>query len=348
MKTYSQAEKIAALVQEAQCIVVLQADNPDADSLGSSLALEAVLGDMGKEVSLYCGVDVPEYLRYISGWDRVSKDLPQHFDVSIIVDASTRTLFEILEKNQQFNWLATKPCIVLDHHALGDTPIDFASETIIDTEVASAGELIYHVSQQLGWPVTVASGEPIMISILGDTQGLTNDLAKPTTYQVMAELLELGVSRVELEERRREAGKMALDIFRYKAKLIERSEFYNDNRTALVTVPYDEIISYSPLYNPAPLIQQDMLQTKGVGIAIVLKAYPDKVTGAIRCNNGYPIAAELATKLGGGGHPYASGFKITDGRSVGDIKAACLGLVTELLATIPKQEQADEVIQYSF
>ncbi len=92
---YAEAEQIKQIVDAAQTIVVVQADNPDADSLGSALALEHILGDMGKEPYLYCGVDVPTYLRYLSGWDRVGRELPAKFDASIIVDASTMSLSEL-------------------------------------------------------------------------------------------------------------------------------------------------------------------------------------------------------------------------------------------------------------
>lgn len=348
MKTYGQAEQIKASLAQAKHVVVLQADNPDADSLGSSLALEQILSEMGKKVGLYCGVDMPSYLHYASGWDRVSKELPAKFDLAIIVDCSTRSLFEILERNQQLNWLSTKSVIVLDHHASVDNPIDFAAASIIDDQVASTGELIFNLAKQLDWPIDTISGDVIMLSILGDSQGLTNDLAKPSTYEVMAELLRLGVSRVSLEESRRQAGKMHPDIFRYKAKLIQRTEFYNDDQLAIASVPYNEIISYSPLYNPGPLIQTDMLQTAGVGVAIVLKVYPDKITGAIRCNQGYGIASEIATQLGGGGHPYAAGFKINDGRSESDIKSDCLKMVTQLINKLPPKEPKSETVQYSF
>ena len=90
-------EKIKQLVDDAQKIVIIQADNPDADSLGSSLPLEHILGDLGKSVYLYCGVDIPGYLRYVDGWDRVLSELPSTFDLSIIVDASTYILFDQIE-----------------------------------------------------------------------------------------------------------------------------------------------------------------------------------------------------------------------------------------------------------
>ncbi|MDB5186011.1 MAG: Phosphoesterase, partial [Candidatus Saccharibacteria bacterium] len=63
---YEQATKINELVKDAHKIVIIQADNPDGDSLGSALALEQILGEMGTEPYMYCGVDMPGYLRYLS------------------------------------------------------------------------------------------------------------------------------------------------------------------------------------------------------------------------------------------------------------------------------------------
>jgi nanoRNase/pAp phosphatase (c-di-AMP/oligoRNAs hydrolase) len=64
---YTEAAAIADIIKDAQRIVILQADNPDGDSLGSALALEHILADMGKEPLLYCGVDMPPYLQYLEG-----------------------------------------------------------------------------------------------------------------------------------------------------------------------------------------------------------------------------------------------------------------------------------------
>ncbi len=332
---YPEADKLQQLITAAQTIVIVQADNPDADSLGSALALEAILSELGKQPQLYCAVDMPGYLRYMEGWDRVQKDLPKQFDASIIVDASTLTLFEKLANSGQQGWLASKPCAVLDHHQTVENPINFATITINDHERASTGELIYMLAKQLKLPLPLDAQRPLMNSILGDTQGLTNQLASAETYRIIAEFIDNGVSRVELEESRREYGKMPPEIYRYKAELISRTEFATGGALATVSVPQAEINQYSPLYNPAALIQPDMLQTAGVRVAIVFKSYDDgRVTAAVRCNSGAPIAAELAEHFGGGGHAFASGFKVTDGRSLADIKAACLPKVTELLATL--------------
>src|SRR6185437_8866959 len=147
--TYSEAAAITALIDSAQRIVILQADNPDADSLGSSLALEHILGDRGKDVSLYCGVDMPGYLHYLRGWDRVTRELPRQFDASIIVDASTFTLFEKLQARGEMSWLSSRPNIVLDHHATVENRIDFAKVALYDEHASSCSELIFNLAAQL-------------------------------------------------------------------------------------------------------------------------------------------------------------------------------------------------------
>jgi len=340
-------EKIKQLVDTAQKIVVVQADNPDADSLGSALALEHILGDLGKDVYLYCGVDVPTYLRYLSGWDRVLNEFPSQFDLSIIVDASTYTLFDQLEKAGQWGALKSRPSIVLDHHTTVDKTLDFAAASIIDTSVSSASELVYSLSTKLGWTVNEEAAERIMSGILGDTQGLMNDQTVANTYRVMADLTDLGANRPLLEELRREYSRMPESIYRYKGELIARTEFLADNRIATVTIPQNEINEHSPLFNPAVLVQFDSLQVTGVKLSVVFKTYDTgRITGKIRCNISAPIGDKLAEHFGGGGHPHSAGFKVEDSRPFNEVKSECITFATELLNNL-SQENTDETLQHT-
>ncbi|MDB5184466.1 MAG: hypothetical protein JWN38_274 [Candidatus Saccharibacteria bacterium] len=343
-----QLPKLTSIIEAAQHIVIVQADNPDGDSLGSALALEHILSDMGKQTSLYCGVDMPGYLQYLEGWDRVSNELPKQFDASIIVDASTLNLFEKLQQSGQQPWLAAKPCIVLDHHEKVERVIPFAEVLINDSHKSSAGELIYTIARELNWPLSVAAQTNIMTCILGDTQGLSNQLASADTYHVMGEMVAAGVDRPALEELRRESSKMPQPILAYKGRLLQRAEFALDGAIASVSVPQVEIKEFSPLYNPGPLVQADMLQTRGVKVAIVFKSYDDgKVTAAIRCNPGYGIAAELAEHMGGGGHAFASGFKIETSKPFNEIKSECLSYA-ETILTNQDMGTENETIQHTY
>jgi phosphoesterase RecJ-like protein len=191
-------KKIQAAIEEAKNILIIQADNPDGDSLGSALALEQILGDMGKNPSLYCGVDIPYYLKFFTGWDRVSKDIPNKIDASIIVDTSSKLLLEQLEKSPQRAWVAAKPVIVLDHHINVVCDIAYASIVCNAPEYVSTGELIHEIAKQSDWPISISAGENITQSILSDSLGLTIDSCTAETYRRMAELIDLGVNRTSI------------------------------------------------------------------------------------------------------------------------------------------------------
>ncbi|HPW48196.1 DHH family phosphoesterase [Candidatus Saccharibacteria bacterium] len=326
--------KIEELVKKSNHILVIQADNPDGDSLGSALALEQILSDLGKTVSLYCGVEIPSYIRFLKGWDRVSKQLPHKIDSSIIVDTSARMLLTQMDSDPESVIVYAKPIIVLDHHENVKCDIPNAQIVYNRSGFVSTGELIYELAKTLKWPMNLEALENITQSILSDSLGLTSDAASPKTYRRLADILEKGVSRAKLEEDRRALSKMAPSVFQFKAQLIERTEFYGDkNEIGIVSIPEEELYTVGTLYNPAPLILNEITMVEGVKVGIVLKRYKDKVTGAIRCAEGCHIAHELAECFGGGGHPYAAGFKKLDTSiNFGELKCQVLKKAQELIA----------------
>lgn len=332
------SQQIDELIKAADSIVILQADNPDGDSLASSLALEQILGDMGKQPHLYAGVEIPSYLRYLPGWDRVSKDLPKNFDLSIIVDTSSISLFENLEKSGQKGWLTAKPSIVIDHHNV-ENSIPFA--TVVHNQAAVAtGEVIYELAQKFNWPLNHTANEMLAISIMADSLGLVSEGTTSRSIHIIGELVEAGVSLAALDDARRESMRKDPVLLPYKGELLKRVEFHADGRIATITIPWEEIEEYSPLYNPSMLVIDEMRFTIGTNIAIAFKTYPDgHITAKIRANYGIGIAGKLAEHFGGGGHPYASGFKVTDGRSIDQIKAECIRVTAELLDKLERESQ---------
>lgn len=328
---YPETQKIREVLDDARSVVILQADNPDGDSLGSALALEQILGDLGKEPILYCGVDIPQYLRYLEGWDRVQRDLPHQFDAAIIVDTGADSLFEQLDKNGQKGWLKTKPVIVIDHHAT-EASIDFATVMCNHTAVAT-GEVIYELARQLDWPLNHTTKEMIATAIMADSLGLVTEATSARSIHIIAELVEGGVSLADLENNRRELMRKDPELVRYKGELLQRIEYFHDNQVAIITIPWEEIERYSSQYNPSMLVLDDMRMTTGTRVAIAFKTYGNnnRITAKIRANQGYAIADKLAEHFGGGGHAYASGFKIQDGRQFADIKAECVQVAAELL-----------------
>ncbi len=331
------ADQIKSIIDASKHIVIVQADNPDVDSLASSLALEAILEDQGKKVTLYCGVDLPSYLHYLPGWGRVNRELPKTFDASIIVDTSSDTLLEQLDKTGAKAWLAAKPSIVLDHHTT-DASISFAN-VIANYPAVATAEIVYELAQDLDWKLDKETKQLLAMGILSDSLGLMSQATSARSIHVIAELVEGGVNLAELESLRRESLRRDHELIHYKGQLLQRVQFHADNRIATVTIPWEEIEKYSPSYNPSMLVIDDMRLAKGTDVAIAFKLYKDgKITAKIRCNYGFDIANKLAEHFGGGGHPLASGFKVTDGRSFEEIKAETIKVASELIAKAEKEK----------
>lgn len=297
------------LITKAHKIIVIQAENPDGDSLGSSLALEEILGDLGKEVILYCPVEIPKYMRYIQGWDRVVGDFDTSCDLAIIVDTTADVLMsKVLETPGVRHFLETHDVLVIDHHTETAPNLSFDYELLIE-EVPAASQVIYHLARDADWNINAQAAENLMVALQSDTLGLTTPNVQPESFRVAGELTMLGASVAAIEERRREFMKKPQEILAYKGRLIERVEYFCDGKLALVRIPFEEIQAYSDAYNPSVLVLDEMRLVIGVELAVAIKTYPDgKLTGKLRSNS--PISADVAGYFGGGGHKYAAGFRV--------------------------------------
>ena len=296
------------LIEKATKITVIQAENPDGDSLGSALALEEILGEAGKEVQLFCPVDIPKYLRYFSGWDRISDNLWPS-DLFVIVDTASQILLSKIWENPLYrNLLEKTPILVIDHHTDATPDLEFSHEIILK-EASSCAEVIFNFAKNSGFEINQQAAEHLMGAILSDTLGFSTQNVSPETFEIASQLTKLGASTAKIEEARREFSKKSPEILEYKGELIRRIEYFLDGKLALVHIPWDEIKKYSDKYNPSVLVIDEMRLVEGVEVCVAIKTYPDgKLTGKVRTNS--PVAADIAGYFGGGGHAYAAGFRV--------------------------------------
>lgn len=322
-------EKAISSINAADTIVIIQAENPDGDSLASSLALEEILGDQGKSVHLYCPVEIPKYMRYILGWDRVSAEFPVNADLAIIVDTSADVLLsKVLETPGVRHFLETHPVLVLDHHVTEST-LSFNHEIVLDSVVAT-GEIVLKLAEQANWNINTQAAENMLIAIMSDSLGLTTQNVTADTFSSASTLTKLGASNATIESRRREYMKKAPEILAYKGELIKRIEYFCDGKLAVVHIPWEEIQTYSDQYNPSVLVLDEMRLVTEVEVAVAIKTYPDgKLTGKLRANS--PVAETIAAYFGGGGHEYAAGFRVYEDYS---------NVINELIAATAKALEA--------
>lgn len=330
MATKNDFTDIKKLVDNAKHAVVIQAENPDGDSLGSALALEAILSDLDKKVSLYCAVDMPKYLHYASGWDRVQTELPRDFDLSIIVDTASHALLQKALAHPNLGQITKYPVIVIDHHTT-QSDIPFKTTLVSDASAVATSEIIFDIAQALDWPLPADACNALALSIMADSLGLASEGTTAKSIYTLASLVERGASLSSIETARRELMRKPPSILEYKGKLLQRIEYFLDGSLALIHIPWSEIEEHSDLYNPPVLVLDEMRLVEKVRLAVALKSYPDgKITGKLRANPDAQVAEAIAGFFGGGGHPYAAGFKVY-GDSLDVIKNELIGAVDKAL-----------------
>lgn len=323
--------KFADFLEGKNKICVIQAENPDGDSMGSAIALDYLLEE--REVSLYCPVDVPKYLRYFADWSRVTNEFDYKADGYIIVDTAAEVLLsKLLDDTAIRNRLYSAPVFVIDHHETADD-LNFPHESIIEAR-PSCTEVIYRIAKDLRFDINKEAAEALFQGLLSDTLGLTSASVSAETFEIAAELTRLGASISELEERRREFMKKSPRILDYKADLIHRIEYSLEGSLATVHIPWEDIREYSDEYNPNVLILEEMRLVEGVQVAVAIKTYPDgKVTGKIRTSPDAPIAEKIAGYFGGGGHPLAAGFRTYD-TTYEDVVRDLVKIIPEMLKDV--------------
>lgn len=324
-------DKFKEFLNDKQKICIIQAENPDGDSLGSAIALDYLLSD--KENSLYCPVDIPQYLHYFEDWSRVTNEFDWKADGYIIVDTAAEVLLsKLLEDTAIRNRLYSAPVFVIDHHETEDD-LGFPHEAIIEV-LPSCTQVIYKIAKACEINIDKPAAEAIFQGLLSDTLGLTSASVTAETFETAADLTRLGAEISELEDKRREFMKKSQRILDYKADLIKRIEYSLDGALATVHIPWDDITEYSQEYNPNVLILEEMRLVEGVRVAVAIKTYPDgKVTGKIRCSTDAPVAETVAGYFGGGGHPFAAGFRTYD-TSYEEVVRDLVKIVPELLGEL--------------
>ena len=144
-----QITQFRQLLEQASNIVIIQAENPDIDSLGSALAIEDIAHQLGKQSSLYCPVQIPSYMRYLPGWDRVSDEFDYHADLAIVVDTASQILLsKVLDDPVRQDFLHSKPVIIIDHHET-KPDVSFAPQLELIAPAVASAELIFDLIQNL-------------------------------------------------------------------------------------------------------------------------------------------------------------------------------------------------------
>jgi phosphoesterase RecJ-like protein len=312
-------ENLLAFLRDHESFLLIGHQEPDADCLGSQLALGSFLTRWGKKVTQYnhgpfkraeINRYSPLFSPRVDPFDKVSRP------GVVILDCSTLDRIGDLHLD-----IAGLEVAVIDHHATNEP---FGDVRWIDSRRSSCSGMVHHLIATLGETPTGEEAHWLMLGLATDTGFFRHlEAGAQESFQTAAELSAAGAS-AKLVFQQINGGK-ALPNLRLMGLILSRTESHFDGRLMFSWEDLADRTTLRAENRESDLIYQALQAVAGVELIVLLRQdTATTVTGGLRSRSLVDVAV-LAEKFGGGGHVRASGFSCPG--TLAEVKARLLAEV---------------------
>ncbi|WP_052371996.1 DHH family phosphoesterase [Amycolatopsis taiwanensis] len=324
---------VAELLRAATDVTLLAHVRPDADALGSALALGRALHLRGATVRVSFAVpgQTPESLR---GLDVASlivpvAEVPASSSLLICVDTPSPSRLGSLADRIEATRAAGGSVLVIDHHA---SNLRYGTHHLVDPHAEATAVLVLELLDELGVPLDEPIARCLYAGLVTDTGGFRR--ATPATHQAAARLLQAGVDPERLTREIIDDHPFAWLPMLSKVLGTARLEPESAQGFGLVHATVSAEASAMVRMEETEAVVDVVRSTRDAEVAAVLKEQaPGEWTVSLRALGKIDVSA-AARSLGGGGHRLASG-------------ATVYGTVEEALAQVRNALSAAPLIELS-
>ena len=270
---------------------------PDGDTLGSCLALQKLLQQLGKQAWVVCDDPLPHLYAFLPGADGLlAPDAAVDAQAFVAVDCA-----DVGRTGSQWARVGERPSLCIDHHI---TNPGFADVNHIE-DCAATGELITLLYDAFGQPINPEVGACLYTAIATDTGNFAYSSVTPRTFALMGKVMESGFDLPECN--RLIYRNQRLQKLRMTARTVENAKLYRDGQVIVATLSKAETEAVDGLKADAEGIIDSLRDVETVVVACFLREEgASEVKLSLRAKDRVDCAA-LAKVYGGGGHLRAAG-----------------------------------------
>ena len=298
---------VAEAIRSNDRFLITTHENPDGDALGSILAMQLALGQLGKDgvLSLAGVVPLPTEYAFMSLDGRLSRTPPD--------DASERVVLALDCANVRR--LGPDPALVenaplvvdIDHHHDNSR---FGNVNLIVSDASSTGEILYDLFQQLGVELTPEIAEALYIALVTDTGRFQYANTTPKSLRMAAALVEAGANVHRVFQDVYE--NVAFAKLKLLARALDKAKVYEGGRVIVADLERSDFAAAGAEEPFAEGIIDFLRAVEGAEIVALIREPPTQNGPARRVSlrtraEGLDVSA-IARKSGGGGHRQAAGF----------------------------------------
>ena len=324
----------------AHHIAITSHRSPDADAVGTSLALARFLSATGKEVTCLLPDAPDEALDWMPGVEDIvlferdpgkAQDALHRADVLFALDYNGLNRLGPMADAAR---TATGTWLMVDHH-MG--PEDFPIARVHDARCSSTAELLWGVIAGLGGKdaVDATSASLLYAGMMTDTGSFRFSSVSSETHRVIANMMDRGLDHTAVHEAI--FGEQPMDRMKLHAfAVVERMEVYPEFQTAFVHLTADDMARFHYRAGYTEGLVNKALGVAGVKVAVFAKESTDRVKMSFRSVGDFSVRDFAEQHFDGGGHHNAAGGASTE--SIGVVMARLRGLLPEIAAGIQATE----------
>ena len=304
----------ACLNAPSQKIALITHHKPDADALGSSLALFLFFKKLGHTTQVVIPSDYPNFLSWMPAIEFVQiyneqtaveceKTLLES-DIIFCLDFNDPKRVDALEQAL----ISSKTIkILIDHHL---EPISFVDYSYQDSSAAATCELVFEFIEDLGYKnlIDVHIGECLYAGIMTDTGSFRFSSTTYKVHLIIAELLKIGVDNSKIYRLiydNNSENKLRLLGYSLHYKL----EIYREFNTALISLTENELKQFNAQTGDTEGLVNYALSLEGIIFAILLIEKDGVIKLSFRSSGDFSVRDFAFEHFEGGGHKNASGGK---------------------------------------
>lgn len=334
-------DAIGRLLAEPQTVLITTHQNPDADAMGSSLALAGYLRKKGHRVTVVTPTEYPQNLHWMAGNDSViAFDEKQRVAVSQLIDEATAIFcldFSAIDRIKELAPMvrqARARKVLIDHHL---EPESFADLALWSPEAAATAELIFQLITELGDQqlIDVPIAECIYAGLMTDTGSFRHSNTTGNVHRIAGTLIDIGIDVSTIH--RRIFDNVSLDKFRLLGYVLnEKLNVLPEYRFAYITLTEDELKTYRSKTGDTEGMVNYALAVQGVVMAAILIDRGEEIRISFRSVGDFSVRDLASAHFNGGGHRNAAGgrSKLTLAETEQQVLAVLPQYQSKLLATV--------------
>jgi phosphoesterase RecJ-like protein len=306
MTQQTDLQAVADTLRAHDRFLVVTHENPDGDALGSLLATNVALRQLGKDTVMFMPLTTSVSQEYqFMHLEGLLRELPDDMEERVLVAVDCAKAerigpdLSVVER--------AKLVVDIDHH---HDNTRFGSVNLIVSDASSTGEVLRDVFAELGVEITPEIAEPLYIALVTDTGRFQYTNTTPKALRLAAELVEAGADVHAVFQQVYESVEFAK--LKLLARALDRARVLEGGRIVVSHLVRTDFADVGAVEAYSEGIIDYLRAVEGSELAVLIRE-PPRDDGPVRRVSLRASVDELdvsaiARLFGGGGHRQAAGF----------------------------------------